>query len=290
MIKRLAIVIVAVSLGVLTGFTHQTVTSAVHEDNGTAIPPVTVEPQQTPTPTPTPKPFSLFTDDFYTYVNQSSADISVAVYDHTRNLTFYYKADQLFKTVSIMKVSVMSALYLVQSNPSNYQSDLNLMIKESNNDAVTRLWAAAGDDEGITSLWSSLGMTHTHFSSDHRWGLTNTSASDQLKLLNALSYPNHLFRSSQQSEMLTLMEEVIPEQKWGVSGGVPADSIVSLKNGWSSTDEGFWRINSIGHVKSKQADYTIAVLTYRHETMEEGIETINKISAIIYNQIIKENA
>ena len=54
----------------------------------------------------------------------------------------------------------------------------------------------------------------------------------------------------QRSYALSLMENVAPGQRWGVTGGVPAGVRVALKNGWlplndANTD---WQINSVGWV------------------------------------------
>ncbi len=58
------------------------------------------------------------------------------------------------------------------------------------------------------------------------------------------------------------MEHITPDQDWGVSGGVPHNVTVALKNGWLPTGEyGSWEINSIGWVRGDRRDYLIAVLT-----------------------------
>ena len=51
------------------------------------------------------------------------------------------------------------------------------------------------------------------------------------------------------------MENVAPDQRWGVSGGVPAGVTVALKNGWlplndANTD---WQVNSVGWVSGAAA-------------------------------------
>ena len=62
---------------------------------------------------------------------------------------------------------------------------------------------------------------------------------------------------------MEFMENVTPGQRWGVTGGVPPQAMVALKNGWlplnsARTD---WQINSIGWVKGSGRDYLMAVLT-----------------------------
>ena len=60
------------------------------------------------------------------------------------------------------------------------------------------------------------------------------------------------------------MENVTPDQRWGVSGGVPAGVTVALKNGWLPLDDANtdWQVNSVGWVSGDGRDYLIAVLQH----------------------------
>jgi hypothetical protein len=119
------------------------------------------------------------------------------------------------------------------------------------------------------------------------WGLTKTVPTDQLALLREIVEPSTLLTAADRSYARGLMENVTPSQRWGVSGGVPATVTVALKNGWlplngSDTD---WQVNSIGWVSGQGRDYLVAVLTTGNATEQYGIDTINGLSAILWQHL-----
>ena len=108
------------------------------------------------------------------------------------------------------------------------------------------------------------------------WGLTTTTAADQVTLLDRLAEPNEV-RSTSASRRRThcdLMEHVTPSQAWGVSAGVGAGATVALKNGWLPVSSG-WAVNSIGWIHGDGRDYILAVLTADQPTEQTGIATIS---------------
>ena len=118
------------------------------------------------------------------------------------------------------------------------------------------------------------------------WGLTTTTPTDQIALLRELVGPSTLLTDAQRDNVLQLMENVTPSQRWGVTGGVPRPATVALKNGWlplngARTD---WQINSIGWVSGSGRDYLMAVLTTGNPTEQYGIDTINQLSAIVWGR------
>jgi hypothetical protein len=70
---------------------------------------------------------------------------------------------------------------------------------------------------------------------------------------------------------------------------VPAGVTVQLKNGWladaGNTSTDGWNINSIGHVHGDGVNYTIAVLTDNNNTEQDGINTIQALSADAWNAV-----
>jgi hypothetical protein len=83
------------------------------------------------------------------------------------------------------------------------------------------------------------------------------------------------------------MENVTSEQRWGVSGGVPAGVTVALKNGWLPLDsaDDDWQINSIGWVNGDGRDYLIAVLSTGNPTEQAGIDLIDKLSSTVWRNM-----
>jgi beta-lactamase class A len=166
------------------------------------------------------------------------------------------------------------------------------MIEDSDNDAATSLWYAVGGAASIRSFNQKAGLAHTSPSSCvdcpgfpwPGWGLTTTTPADQLGLLRALVEPSPLLTARDRSYALSLMENVTPSQRWGISGGVPAQVTVALKNGWlplnaAGTD---WQINSVGWVSGQERDYLMAVLTTGNPAEQYGIDTIDQLAAIVW--------
>jgi hypothetical protein len=78
------------------------------------------------------------------------------------------------------------------------------------------------------------------------------------------------------------MESVIPEQRWGVSGGVPSGVTIALKNGWSPLSGHGWITNSIGVVSGMGRHYLLAVLTEDGPSLQYGIDTIQGVAARVW--------
>nr|MWN21785.1 hypothetical protein [Leuconostoc lactis] len=56
------------------------------------------------------------------------------------------------------------------------------------------------------------------------------------------------------------MANVNPDQDWGISKGIPDNATIQLKNGWlDSDDDDGWIVNSIGHIQTKDSNYTVIV-------------------------------
>jgi hypothetical protein len=171
------------------------------------------------------------------------------------------------------------------------------MIEDSDNDAATSLWGEADGAAGIGAYNDRAGLTRTTPSECVTcvgfawpgWGLTTTVPQDQLTLLKQLITPGPrpLLSDAERSYALSLMENVAPGQRWGVSGGVPAGVTVALKNGWLPLDHANtdWQVNSVGWISGDGRDYLIAVLTTGNPAEQYGIDTINALSALIWTAL-----
>ena len=96
-----------------------------------------------------------------------------------------------------------------------------------------------------------------------------------------------MLTSAERAYALSLMEDVTPSQRWGVCAGVPADATVALKNGWlplrgTNSD---WQINSVGWVSGAGRNYLMAVLTAGNPTEQYGIDTINRLAAMVWQDM-----
>jgi beta-lactamase class A len=169
------------------------------------------------------------------------------------------------------------------------------MIEDSDNEAATSLWYEVGGPAKIRSFNTAAGLADTSPSSCvdcpgfpwPGWGLSTTTPTDQLALLRQLIKPSALLTSAERGYALSLLENVTPAQRWGVSGGVPPQVTVALKNGWlpldaSDTD---WQINSVGWISGQGRAYLMAVLTTGTPTEQYGIDTIDQLGVIVWRDM-----
>jgi Beta-lactamase enzyme family len=169
------------------------------------------------------------------------------------------------------------------------------MIEDSDNAAATSLWYEVGGGARIRSFNSEAGLTQTSPSSCvvcpgfpwPGWGLTTTTPADQIALLRELIKPSPLIMDTARDYALSLMENVIPAQRWGVSGGVPARVTVALKNGWLPLDgaDSDWQVNSVGWISGGGRDYLMAVLTTGNPSYQYGIDTIDGLGSMVWQHM-----
>ncbi|MEG3630775.1 serine hydrolase [Streptomyces poriticola] len=195
-----------------------------------------------------------------------------------------------FDSASIIKVNILAALLLMAQDQNRgltaAEHDMaEAMIRTSDNDAANVLWRAIGRAEGLDAANARLGLAATHGGPGVRWGLTRTTAADQVRLLRAVFAPEPaasarppegLDRASR-AYIRRLMGSVTPDQDWGVSAAGTPKSRYALKNGWLQRDTtGLWIINSIGHITVHGRRYLISVLSSGNTTMSHGISLVEQ--------------
>jgi len=133
-----------------------------------------------------------------------------------------------------------------------------------------------------------LGMVDTTVGANGWWGLTSTTAADQVRALKSIMYGSATLSKSSRSYLRGLMRTVVSTQDWGVSGGVPASATVELKNGWvwTGTSEGV-RINSVGHIAGSGRDYVIAIMSRNNPSMPYGVDTVEGVSRLVWATLTK---
>ncbi|MGA5143407.1 serine hydrolase [Streptomyces azureus] len=212
--------------------------------------------------------------------DQDSGNQEIASYGHHTT----------FDTASIIKVNILAAL-LLQSQDEHRQltaaerRNAEAMIRTSDNEAASELWRAIGEAEGLDAANERLGLSSTRGGPGRRWGLTQTTARDQVKLLRAV-FSRGPVASARSSEALSqasrsyirdLMGQVAQGQDWGVSAAGPQGSRWALKNGWvQRSATGLWVINSIGQVTVHGRRYLVSVLSSGNASMKSGISLVER--------------
>jgi Beta-lactamase enzyme family len=257
-----------------------------------------------PASSPVPRPAAAHHDPLgspaASYVSTRDGVVVAAVYDLRTGQTWQLGRGQPQDEASVVKLDVLETLLAERGRSgaglsADDRSLAGQMIEDSDNDAATSLWDEVGGASGIRSFNTSAGLADTVPSSCvdcpgfpwPGWGLTTTTPADQLTLLRTLVEANSLLTSTERSYALSLMENVTPDQRWGVTGGVPAQVTVALKNGWLplNSANNNWQINSVGWISGSGRDYLIAVLSTGNPTEQYGIDTIDQLAAMVWNAL-----
>ncbi|MFD4242822.1 serine hydrolase [Streptomyces sp. NPDC058525] len=193
-----------------------------------------------------------------------------------------------FDTASVVKVDILAALLMQARDEGRAltrgeRTQAASMIQNSDNTATTALWTTIGGAAGLDAANQRLGLTDTTAGRNGNWGLTQTTAEDQLILLDAIFGTESILAPADRDFIESLMESVAPGQGWGVSA---ADPGAALKNGWlPRTATGLWDINSIGRVHVDGRDCVIAVLSDGNLTQADGIALVEAATRAVASAI-----
>jgi hypothetical protein len=198
-----------------------------------------------------------------------------------------YRGDAEFNTASVIKVNIVAALLLQAQDEgrgltTEEQQAAEAMISTSDNDATNLLWRRIGRREGLKAANDRLGLSSTQGGSGARWGLTRTTAMDQVRLLRSVftrggadsASSRQGLNPASRAYIQELMGHIAEDQDWGVSA---ASSRWALKNGWlQRTTTGLWVINSIGQVELHGHRHLVSVLSSDNASMEDGVSLVER--------------
>jgi hypothetical protein len=219
---------------------------------------------------------------------QSKARVTAAVLslDGGNQKPSLYGEDAQYDTASIVKVDILATL-LLQAQDAGRQLTAHEralaepMIRNSDNASANALWREIGQASGLGAANKRLGLTSTQGGPGAKWGLTRTTASDQIRLLASVfdgasaSKPGSPLTKESRTYVQTLMGGVANEQAWGVSAVPHAD--YALKNGWlQRSTSGLWDVNSVGRVTMDGHRYLVAVLSDGSTTMNTGVSLVER--------------
>jgi len=199
--------------------------------------------------------------------------------------TAVYGDDTPYDTASIIKVDILATL-LLQAQDAGRTLDAHeralaeAMIKHSDNDSANALWREIGLAPGLEAANKRLGLTSTKGGAGFLWGLTQTTASDQIRLLGAVFGTGSVsntgtgpLNEASRAYITSLMAHIESDQSWGVSSA--AGSGWALKNGWlARSATGLWDVNSIGRITAGGRTYLVATLSNGNSTKEKGISLV----------------
>ncbi|WP_073948078.1 serine hydrolase [Streptomyces kebangsaanensis] len=198
-----------------------------------------------------------------------------------------YGRDAPYDTASIIKVDILAALLLQAQDAGRRLTDQERalagpMIRNSDNAATNVLWRKIGQAPGLEAANKRLGLTSTKGGPGGKWGLTQTTASDQVRLLRAVfdtagtpEAHSSALNAQSRAYITSLMSRVAKDQAWGVSAASGTEW--ALKNGWlQRTTSGLWDVNSVGRVTVDGRHYLVAVLSDGSASMSDGVSLVER--------------
>lgn len=259
-------------------------------------------PSATATPSARSSPASRhgIADAVSALADSAAGDLAVAVadadggaaasYDSTYDSTYDSGtrdtdgAGGTYDTASIVKVDILAALLLDAQDAgtrltSRERELATAMIERSDNDAATALWHTIGGGAGLDAANDRLGLDRTTGGSGELWGLTRTTAQDQVALLRAVFGQDSALSAASRAYISGLMGSVVPGQRWGVSAADSDDTGFALKNGWlRRSATGLWDVNSIGLVTYEGHRLLISVLSRGRPSEAAGIDLVEDVA------------
>jgi beta-lactamase class A len=210
------------------------------------------------------------------------AAVSVAVLAMDSGATAVYGTGA-FDTASIVKVDILAALLLQAQDAgrdltAGEKAYAAAMIEDSDNDSASALWRSIGKAEGLDAANERFGLTGTAGGEGMLWGLTRTTAADQLTLLRQVFGDTSKLSEASRTCLRDLMGRIAAGQRWGVSAAADGSSW-ALKNGWlPRSTTGLWDVDSIGRVTSGGRDCLVAVLSDGNATQAAGITLVETVA------------
>ncbi|WP_326611291.1 class A beta-lactamase-related serine hydrolase [Streptomyces scopuliridis] len=236
-----------------------------------------------PSPSPSVDPDQVLSEQLAPILKATTASLSVAVLDveDGDGADYGVRAGTTYDTASVVKVDILAALLLKAQDQGRVltaqeKTYATSMIQVSDNASADALWQAIGGADGLDAANKRLGLTATTGGSGALWGLTQSTAADQLALLSAVfgDDSDSPLGSGSRTYIQGLMGGVAADQDWGVSA---AGAATGLKNGWlARSATGLWDINSIGRIVADGHGYLVAVLSSGSVSKEAGISLVEK--------------
>jgi beta-lactamase class A len=217
----------------------------------------------------------------------TSPEFSVAVLDKKTGQLYAYRGTEKYDTASIVKAQILACMLLKDQDagrdPTSGEMALaKPMIRLSDNNATTSLFQRIGGRSAVTKCNTRLGLKQTVVNSS--WGLTRTTADDQVKLLSEYVDSKGPLDADSRRTAYTLMSTVDESQDWGIPSIAKAGEQTTVKNGWDtrSADGGLWAINTIGRVTSDDGgvDVSVAVLSHNNSSMDSGVSLVQKVAKL----------
>jgi hypothetical protein len=223
-------------------------------------------------------PLSPFTPALDALLNALPETVTAAVEDLNTGSTFTFNPGPQLTLASTFKVEILGTL-LAEAQAqgrgltAEEQSLAGPMIEISSNADGQALFDQVGGAPAIQAWDDSIGMTNTTVLAN--WGVSTTTPTDQITLLNTFVTPNRFLRASSRAYGLYLLGHVEPSQVFGINFGPPPVDVRAAKTG--RIPEIGCR-NGIAWVDGDGRNYLIAVFVQNGPSDQEGEAAMEPIS------------
>jgi beta-lactamase class A len=213
--------------------------------------------------------------------------ITAAVLDVRTGCAYGFRPSERVTTASVLKVELYAGILLRAQSQGRWLTSSEAagawpMITESANPPASTFFSSLGGARGVDALSRTFGMSET--GGANPWGLTVTSAADQVHLLDQVVVGRSGPLSAPYRQALVdAMRNVVPSQRWGIGAGLPPGWTVTLKNGFADSRCCGWRTNSVGYVQPPDGGpgYVVAVLTDGWSSQAEGVAVVEWIARAV---------
>ncbi|MGP4042828.1 serine hydrolase [Streptomyces sp. 2A115] len=251
---------------------------------------------RTPSDTPTtpvtchaphaPDLATQLSQDIQAALSSRDGSVSVAVRDDS-GLTCVLAGERQYDSASVAKVLIMEGLLrraeeLGRGLTRWEATNVRPMIVSSDNRAAGRLWTDLGHSH-LDDFLTRVRTRATVLGPGGYWGLTRTTAVDQMRLLAVLTSTRSFLRT--RAHGLKLLADVRADQRWGVPAGMPRGLKAHIKNGWLPRSTHGWRVHSIGAFTGADRTYRIVVLSHDNPTKAYGVRTIERIAQAVHRGV-----
>lgn len=173
---------------------------------------------------------------------EDGAEVSVAVSDIASGESAAY-GEGAFDTASIVKVDILAALLLQAQDADRHltateKTYATAMITNSDNVSASALWDIIGQADGLDAANERFGLTATAGGDGALWGLTQTTAADQLTLIQQVFGDDSELSEASRTYLQGLMGEIAADQHWGCRRRPTAPSGPSRTGGWRGVRPG----------------------------------------------------
>lgn len=203
---------------------------------------------------------------------------SVAGYDLSSGRSVTAGAGSGMTEASVVKLDILeTALYRRQQTGYDFdEDDAEAMVEHSDNAAGDRLFDYDGGNSGLQQYNDLIGLRHTQLDPTGTWGLSTTTATDELELLKQLVSARSALNSTSRGYALQLMGQVEDDQTWGISAAADPGKASQLKNGWLNIDRdgGLWAVNSVGLTTAGGHPVLLVVLSQHQPDFQTGVQRV----------------